>query len=233
RTHTGALAGDHAVMATLVKRHAVVLVETTEELIDTAEILTRFPQPPTSGAALLTNSGAFKGFALDFCERIGLGLPKPSQGTLDALATALPPFAAIDNPLDTTGQTIKEPRLFTDAAAHLLADPAMGSLVVAIVPGGPQQAMAKGAALLAPLTTPHKPVAVAVMGDEGPLPAEFAPAFRDSGVPVFRSPERALRAMAQATAYGRMLADAAAVDNEVLQADLSTPEGVVPEYLGK
>src|SRR5262249_6350621 len=76
KTHTGALAGDYAVMATLVRREAVVLVETTEELIDTAELLARFV-PPALGAALVTNSGAFKGFALDFCDAIGLPLPAP------------------------------------------------------------------------------------------------------------------------------------------------------------
>src|SRR5262249_17891100 len=81
RTHTGALAGDHAVMATLVRREAVVLVDTIEELIDTAEILVRFPNPPAAGAAVITNSGAFKGFALDFCDAIGLDLPAISDST--------------------------------------------------------------------------------------------------------------------------------------------------------
>src|SRR5215207_4369426 len=57
-----------------------------------------------------------------------------------------------------------------------------------------------------PLIATTKPVAVAVMGDEAPLPPDFAPTFRDQGIPVFRSPERALRAMAHATAYGRRLA---------------------------
>src|SRR5712691_2942164 len=232
-THTGALAGDYAVMATLVRPHGVVLVDTIEELIDTAEILARFP-PPALGAAVITNSGAFKGFALDFCDAIGLDLPKPMPGTRAALGKALPPYATIDNPLDTTGQTIKEPSIFTEAASCLLADPGMGSLVVSIVPGGPTQAMAKAAALLPPLTAANKPVAVAVMGDEGPLPAEFMPSFRDKGIPVFRAPERALRAMAHATAYGLLLRDTAPADTDLaLPLDLPVQKGVLPEHLGK
>jgi acetate---CoA ligase (ADP-forming) len=215
RTHTGAMAGNYDAMATLVRHHGVVLVDTTEELIDTAEILARFPAAPTAGPAVITNSGAFKGFALDFCDAIGLDLPRPADATLKALARALPPYAAIDNPLDTTGQTIKQPSIFTDAAAHLLADASVGSAIVSIVPGGPAQAMAKVAALLPPLTATDKPVAVAVMGDEAPLPGDFVPSFRDRGIPVFRSPERALRAMAHATEYGRRLA-----------ARLSSPRGV-------
>jgi acyl-CoA synthetase (NDP forming) len=232
RTHTGALAGDYAVMATLVRHRGVVLVETIEELIDTAELLARFPQAPAAGAAIVTNSGAFKGFALDFCEEIGLDLPQPTAATLNALRAVLPSFATIDNPLDTTGQTIKEPGIFADSARHLLADPNIGSLLVSIVPGGPQQAMNKVDALLPPLSGSAKPCVVAVMGDEQPLPAEFAPAFRAKGIPVLRSPERALRALARITAHGRHKAvscppETAVPDIQVLQG------GVIPEYASK
>lgn len=233
RTHTGALAGDYAVMETVIRHEAVLLVGSLEELIDTAELLARFPAPPTSGAAIITNSGAFKGFALDFCETIGLDLPKPSPATLDAVKKVLPPFAAIDNPLDTTGQTIKDPWIFTDSAAALLADDGIGSLIVSIVPGGPKQAMAKVDALLPSLTATTKPVVVAVMGDEAPLPAEFAPALRDKGVPCFRSPERVLRAMAHATAYGGRLA-AGAVAEEPARVEVTLPRrGTLAEYEGK
>ena len=233
RSHTGALGGDHAIMASLVRQRGVVLVDTIEELIDTAELLVRF-SPPQAGAAVITNSGAFKGFALDFCEAIALDLPKPQPDTLAALRQALPPYAAIDNPLDTTGQTIKQPSIFTDAANHLLADPGMGSVIVSIVPGGPQQAMAKVAALLPPLAGAKKPVAVAVMGDEAPLPEKFVSSFREQGVPVFRSPERALRAMAHATAYGRQCTGAAPAKADLAVPDIALPRrGVVPEFAGK
>ena len=46
-------------------------METLEELLDTAEILARFAAPPVKGAAVMTNSGAFKGYALDFAETLG------------------------------------------------------------------------------------------------------------------------------------------------------------------
>jgi len=234
RSHTGALAGDYAVMATLIRHQGVVLVDTIEELIDSAELLARFPQPPTKGAAIVTNSGAFKGFALDFCDNIGLDLPKVEGDTLEALRKVVPSFAAVDNPLDTTGQTIKDPWIFTDSARHLLADPNIGSLLVSIVPGGPAQAMAKVEALLPALVGSTKPAAVAVMGDEQPLPAEFAPSFRSKGIPVFRSPERALRALARVTAYGRQRATAVTATPKITIPDIEVLQpGVIPEYAGK
>ena len=74
-SHTGALAGDHAVMTALLRHAAVTVVETLEELVDTAELLARFT-PPVNGPGIITNSGAVKGFALDFCDRLGLDVPR-------------------------------------------------------------------------------------------------------------------------------------------------------------
>ena len=66
-SHTGALAGDYAVMTALLRHAAVIVVDTLEELVDTAELLARF-KPPVKGPGIITNSGAIKGFALDFCD---------------------------------------------------------------------------------------------------------------------------------------------------------------------
>ncbi len=49
RSHTGALAGDHAAMRVAVERAGVAFVETLEEMIDVGQILLRYPVPPTAG----------------------------------------------------------------------------------------------------------------------------------------------------------------------------------------
>jgi acetate---CoA ligase (ADP-forming) len=202
RTHTGAMVGNHAVMSALVAHQAVVRVETLEELLDTAEILARFASPPVKGAAVMTNSGAFKGYALDFAETLGLDLPALSAANAEAIKRILPPFAAIENPVDTTAQTVRDPSILGSTAAQLLADPAMGSLVISIVAGAPRFAMDKANAILSGITNLEKPIAVATMGDETELPLEFSASLRDKGLAFFRSPDRALRAMARATWYG-------------------------------
>ncbi len=206
RTHTGAMADNHAVMAALLKREAVVLVETLDELIDSAEILARFEKLPIKGAALMTNSGAFKGYALDFAETLGLDLPALSPPNADAIKNnILPAFAAIENPVDVTAMSIRDATILGRTAAQLLADPAMGSLVISIVAGAPRFAMDKANAIVAGIADLEKPIAVATMGDETPLPDEFPATLRANGLAFFRSPDRALRAMARATWYGRAL----------------------------
>ncbi len=234
RTHTGAMADNHAVMSALLRREAVVLVETLDELIDAAEMLARFEKAPGKGAALMTNSGAFKGYALDFAETLGLDLPELSPAMAEAIKKILPPFAAIENPVDVTAQSIRDATILGRTAAQLLADPAMGSLVISIVAGAPRFAMDKANAVIAGIADLEKPIAVATMGDETELPREFATVLREKGLAFFRSPDRALRAMARATWYGRALAAAERRAPPMDLPDYPPPAaGSLAEYQGK
>jgi len=230
-THTGALAGDHAVMSAVLRHEAVVLVDSIDELIDAAELLAR-AAPPTGGAGVITNSGAIKGFTLDFAETISLDIPTPSPETRAALKAALPPFAAPDNPVDVTAQVIKDLGIWTRAATALVADPAIGSLAMLAVPGAPKQAVDKGRAVLSAIVASGKPAVVAALGDESPIPEEFYVVFRERGIPVFRSPERALRALAHATHYGRALAAPCGTAPSI-SAPALPHHGTLPEYVGK
>jgi acyl-CoA synthetase (NDP forming) len=232
-SHTGALASDHATMAALLRYEGVSLVHSLEELLDTAELLSCFPTPPTAGAALVTNSGALCGIALDFCEQIGLEIPRPSSETLSEIGKILPPFATIDNPLDLTGQVIKEPSIITRTSDALLADPAIGSLVVSMVPGGRESAMSKVNALEPIMRARAKPMVVVAMGDESPIIPEFAATTRSYGVPFFRSPERALRAVSNITALGRARSVSGETAPDVTMPDFSFPRGAIAEHIGK
>jgi acyl-CoA synthetase (NDP forming) len=233
-SHTGALAGDYAVMSAQVTSRGVVLVDTIEELLDTTELLARFPRPPNGGLAVITNSGAFKGLTLDLCEQIDIPLACLDSGTLSRLTAALPSFATVDNPLDTTGQVIKEPQILANAAVPLLDDRNVGSLLISVVPGGPKQATDKANVLLPVLEKSEKPVAVAVMGDEVVLPAGYGETFRKANVAFFRSPERALRALAHSTRHARRRTLDGEVSAAIVPCALGPlPTGTVPEYLGK
>src|ERR1700681_1706299 len=85
-SHTGALAGDFKMMTTLTGHQGVILVESFDEMIDVAAMLVRFPNPPTAGVGVVSNSGAFRGITFDLCHDAGLDVPALSQPTLDRLA---------------------------------------------------------------------------------------------------------------------------------------------------
>ncbi len=206
KSHTGAMVGDYAVIETVLAHSAVIHVESLEELVDVSELLMRFPTPPTKGCAMVTDSGAVKGMTLDFCDKLGLDLPPLSPALAAKLQAELPEFVGATNPLDLTAQAITHPDMYEKTMTPLLADDAYGSLVLtAIISSASDFALAKGRASLKPMLGARKPVIYAMLGDEADVPPNLIEEARAGNVPFFRSPERALRALARMTEYGRAL----------------------------
>jgi acyl-CoA synthetase (NDP forming) len=200
-SHTGAMAGNYSVMAVLAAANGVVQVDTLEELFDVTLLLNRYPQGAPGGAGVLTNSGACKGIALDFADTIGLDLPALGEDTIAQIAGVLPVYASAENPLDVTTAGMKDASVFGKTASAMLADPAIGSLLVAVMGGSPAQQLAKAQALLPALAQDAKPALLVYMGDESPLGDGVRDQILAARVPFFRSPERALRALLHASRY--------------------------------
>ena len=210
RSHTGAMVGNYAVIETVLAHSAVLHVDSLEELIDVCELTMRFPTPPTKGCAMVTDSGAVKGMTLDFCEKVGLDLPPPSPALLEKLQAELPEFVGASNPLDLTAQAITHPEMYERTMTPLLNDDAYGSLILtAIVTSASEYALLKGRKGLKPMIGSKKPVIFAMLGDEAEVHPKLIEEARAGNVPFFRSPERALRALARITEYGRAVEQAA------------------------
>jgi acyl-CoA synthetase (NDP forming) len=237
-SHTGALAGDHASATALLRREAVVVVESIDELYDTAAILLRHPVPPSGGTAFVTGSGAMKNLALDFADDVGLPLPALNAATTAQLTTLLPDYAVAENPLDYTTIGVRQPGLIGELIHTMLADPAIGSAVLAI-PVGPTVAQRDKAEHIVPaLAAAAKPAVLVLTGDAGPIEPFFAEAIHASGLPFFRSPDRALRALRRVLQYGEALQRARRADAVAAVAPVALPGAVPPggtfaEFEGK
>jgi len=240
QSHTGALAGDHATASAQLMREAVVQVDSLDELFDTTAILLRFPAPPAGGPAFMTGSGAMKNIALDFCDDLGLSLPELSPGTTRKLTAMLPDYAVAENPLDYTTIGVRQPGLIGEILLAMLEDEPIGSIVLAI-PVGPGVAQRDKADHIVPaLARAGKPAVLVLTGDSAPIEPFFIDAIRASGVPLFRSMDRALRALARVAAYGESLQRAQRAAQVAAQAVRAVPlpavlppSGVLAEYQGK
>jgi len=233
-SHTGALAGNHAMMRTLVAHAGIAFVETLDELADTSEILARYPEPPTKGVGVLTFSGAFCAIAHDFAETIGLEVPPLSKATEEALKKRLPAFVSPKNPLDLTTQPIWEPDLVGYGTKALFDDPNIGSVVISITVGGPAQSVKYMHGIIEAAKSSKKPLVFSVLGDTSPLDPEFLRLAKENKIIVSRSSERSLRAMAKATEHG--LAIQQAKDVVAAKPISGLPKlgsGPQVEYLGK
>ena len=237
QSHTGALAGDHATATALLQREAVVSVDSLDELLDTTTVLLRYPQPPAGGTAFMTGSGAMKNIALDFADDLGLDLPALTESTTRRLTEMLPAYAVAENPLDYTTIGVRQPGLIGELLLTLQDDAHIGNLVLAI-PVGPEVAQRDKAEHIVPaLARATKPAVLVLTGDSSPVEPFFIDAIHASGVPLFRSADRALRALRRVAAYGEALQRAARATRETAAAlPLPGPvpaNGIFAEYQGK
>ncbi len=233
QTHTAAMSGDWQVMRALVRHAGAVLVDTIEELIDVSEMLVRFGGRLNGGLAVLTESGIFKGQVLDLCEELAIDLPAPSPPCMSELAALAPDLIQPTNPLDATAQTLVDPRLFPSAVSAFLRDDRFGCVMLSPMCPHPSITKRRMDPLLDHLKKerPPKPVIFAMLGDDAEVPAEIIAGFRQLDIPFFRSPERALRAVARISHIGEPGGDTLLPHASVRPERLRP--GTVPEYLAK
>ncbi|MEM5316971.1 acetate--CoA ligase family protein [Paraburkholderia sp. JHI869] len=232
-THTGAMAGDHALMLTKVERAGIVVAHTLEELGDIAEIGLRCARLPASGTAIVGESGAFKALCLDICESLDLELPPVSDDDAPALRTAMPAFVAVSNPLDLTAQGLVDPELYYRTLSALFDDARFSAIVVGLIQTDPVTCSIKMPPVLRAVRElrPTKPVICAGLDEGAAVPPEYVAQMRELGIPYFPSTERALRAVARLVELASR--DFAEADLEPVDVRLPQQAGVVPEYRAK
>ena len=233
-THTGAIAGNYDVMHTLVTSAGVIHVDSMEELVDVTQILVRCKGLPQGGAAVFTESGAFKALTLDLCERVGLHLPKLSPEAESALREALPAFIPPSNPLDLTAQGLVDPTLYRRTLPAVLDDDTFGSVLLAIILTDSQTTRLKLPPILDALRTlrPSKPVLFSALDEGAPFDFPEIEELRKMGVACFPSPERAIRALAHVTA-ARPIEEGSGDEPNAAAAIHALPAGTLSEYMSK
>ncbi|MCX2863347.1 acetate--CoA ligase family protein [Paucibacter sp. PLA-PC-4] len=237
RSHTGALAGNHAAMRLAVERAGVLVVDSLEEAIDLGQLMLRFEQPPVGGLGLITASGALCGIALDYLEPLGLEMPAMSLAQAEVLREHLPIYTPPRNPLDLGTLIGPRPDLIGRGVAAEQDDPSIGSLLVSLPMPSSEIAPVWLDAYLDGMQGRSKPAIFVMQNEDIPLPPAMIERAVRSGTVLMRSPERALRALASFTRYGRMRAEweAAGAGTRVqLPGELpNLASGTLPEWQGK
>ena len=119
----------------------------------------------------------------------------------------------------------------------MLDDERVGNIVLAI-PVGPEMAQRDKAEHIVPaIARATKPAVLVLTGDGSPVESFFTEAITASGVPLFRSADRALRALKRVAAYGEALQRAARATQTRPEAlplpGAVPPNGIFAEYQGK
>ena len=135
RSHTGALAGEEEVYEAVFRENGVVRAQSLEQLVDYLKIFSsRREVAPSSRAhtprvAVLSHSGGAGVLIADTCIQEKLSVPKPSHTLTARLASQLPAYASLKNPIDMTASVIFDPGKMTS----IVKDAAQGDEFDAVI----------------------------------------------------------------------------------------------------
>ncbi len=101
--HTGAIAGDDAVVDAALHQLGVIRVRSLEELLITAGVLGYVPALPGPRMGVVTASGGACDIIVDRSDEEGMTIAAFGPQTVAALEKILPGFTNAQNPVDVTG----------------------------------------------------------------------------------------------------------------------------------
>ena len=186
-----------------LRRAGIVRVTGLANFLGAAEVLTRARPPRTENLAIATNAVGPAQMAADAALAAGLPLLQLDAVARTVLALHLPPGPA-DPGIVWTGAD--RPTRVADAVAMLAGLPETGGIVAILAPTGAADAAAI-TALAAARPSLRVPVLACILGETTGAPHRRI--LADAGVPVFATPESAVRAFAQLVSQRRARAAAA------------------------
>lgn len=189
-SHTGRLAGDYRVFHSLINQFGLREAAGFDELIDAAKAVSYQRPAPGNRVCIITNGGGSGVLASDECARLGLDLPDLPEDVQNRLCEVFPSFYTVANPIDLTGQVRIEDYQQTLQA---VGDHFDGFLVIALT-GVPGITLELGEYLRSFRETVGKPLVVHIA--QGGVAPRLIRLLELDGIPVYRSPERALRGLA-------------------------------------
>jgi acyl-CoA synthetase (NDP forming) len=205
--HTGTLAGQHEAYLALFRETGVQLVDTIDQLIETAGLLIHSPQPAGKKTVFLTISGGATALISDVNAGVGLECQALTTETNDKLQEILAVDRPFGNPIDTVGM----PRLergtnLTLVLDTLLADSEIDLVGIALsvkrVTGPGQQKLLDQVAACA--QTAKKPIFVLSLASNS-LTQDCRTFSESTTVPILEDVEGGLKAVKKLVDYSEFL----------------------------
>jgi len=190
-SHTGSMAGSVVASTAAFRQAGIIEVRDLEALFDLARAFAEQPLPTGPNLTVVTNSGGPGILAADACEDAGLHLARPAQKTLDILSEALPPFAAIYNPIDIIGDAKADRYKVTLEA--VAKDEFTNAILVLLTPTASAEIEETAQAIIDVAKDCEKPVFACFMGEQRIGPG--CDMLIAAGIPCYGYPEPAIRAI--------------------------------------
>jgi len=208
-SHTGALAGNHAVWDSLSRQLGIMQVYDLEELVDLL-LLFQHSKPPKGRRVGLVGTGGGRGvLATDSCEREGLAVPPLPEAVRRKLREIAPeetyPGTSVRNPVDSAGMDWN-PDIFSQILKTIADYDGLDFILTYTrVTFGTEKVAKVLDALTETKKNLNKPVAMVVRHSEEPKTVSYAFEMQNrchqAGIPTFPLFSRAARAINRFVRY--------------------------------
>jgi acyl-CoA synthetase (NDP forming) len=203
RSHTGHLTGSDAVAAGLFSQFDVTRVFDVDELMETANLISKLPGYVGDRVGVYGASGGVTTLLAESAQRHGLSVPVLDGATQDRLGALLPDYLSRSNPVDNGMQFLMTASL--DDRVEVLRSIAEDSNIDIVVAGNNMSEGPIAEAFVEDLTTfASLELTVPVVCVWG-TPAENEVLFgrlRDAEIPILRSARGAMRSLKAVHHYG-------------------------------
>jgi len=188
-SHTGTLAGSEKAFSAAFRQSGVIRAESIEELFNFARAFASQPLPQGPRLCSVTHAGGPGIIAADAVERSMVKMATLSPETIERLRAALPPVAALYNPVDVIGDA-KEDR-YQAALDAVAADPNVDGVLALTTPQAMTENDKFAEVVGQTAKRTGKPFFTAFMGEASLEKARVI--LRNYGIPQYPYPEPAVK----------------------------------------
>jgi acetyltransferase len=200
-SHTGSLAGSDKVYDAIFSQCGVLRGNTLEEIFDYVKAFSSQPLPKGENVAIVTNSGGPGILATDSCIRFGMNIASFSPSTVKTLKKILPPTASLNNPIDLIADAQHEE--YEATLREILKDKAVHSSIIILTPTAFTDVNKISEAIVKVAKEFKKPVLCCLLGVYDV--SSGIEILEENGIPDYRFPESAARALSEMTNFTRWL----------------------------
>jgi acetyl-CoA synthetase (ADP-forming) len=191
--HTGSLAGKHEIYEGAFRQAGILMVGSSEELLDAAKALAMCPLPEGNRVAVLSGQAGPGMAACDICEMGGLLIPPFSPETQQRVEELLPPLAIRTNPVDM-GPAWYDSEATKGIVKTVLEDKKIDAVILCIMFASANRSAVGVLTHLLLEKRTNKPVLCCFSSPAGIWDDEIKQ-LEGSGIPNYPTPERAAKVL--------------------------------------
>ena len=202
-SHTGSLAGSNHIWQSIFRQFGISVVSDIESMLDVVMAFTHIKYPKRGRVAIISGPGGPAVSAADGAQICGLEVPSLEDKTLEKLKRILPDSGiSLKNPIDVGLAASFDLKYYLDTLEVVIKDANIDAVFILGGGASPEMADEYVEGIIRIKKTSDKPL-IAVSYPGFPTTQSADENLLKNSIPVYPTPERALRAYARTVEFAR------------------------------